>query len=360
LEQLEVSKPIVDEAKGFSIRWVKNLPCQVGKAFFDDDMKLIRAKLETWFPKFGSLYDGAPSGDEVEAVTLWLVQRGSFRIIEILASIKLFKNKSNGWAIVHNLLDVIKGLQAWSSKMVCLCNGSSVNEWRINPWQYKKARIWTYRVAICLVHNLSKPGVSFRSNEAGKVRKHYNRVIVHKGKDNDIAKQELTNGKTLVVAGSVWFYNKWDQMDEMHNVDVEKIKDTFIDDCPQGKFPWNSVEKLAECTPAEKLIRSSVQFAVSSQFGCPFCCSTYSIESDNSVYLTAYIILEDMDVCVLEGVKMEGTGREGKGREDQNSVWASHCIDQEYQESCYFKGCATQSKGRYDILEHCIAHEWRV
>jgi 6-pyruvoyl-tetrahydropterin synthase len=85
-----------NSGSGLSIGCAKDLPRTIDPVLLIDEMKRLRAIIQGCYPAIATISDGTLAGAEIEAVKVWMVRRKDYKIIELLARIKLYGKKLKG------------------------------------------------------------------------------------------------------------------------------------------------------------------------------------------------------------------------------------------------------------------------
>jgi hypothetical protein len=210
-----------------------------------------------------------------------------------------------GVNIANNLLDVlIKDCDLdpadWRASMLdrAATNGKALNEIR-TVTKYRPVNV------PCFSHTLCKPGEAFKAPEAEAVRKAYNKAVLFRGKAADLMKEAFH--ETAKIAGGVRWWIQYEQVEQMDRFGIDKIMKEVIPICVQKKYSERSVAKLQLLATDLSTPRIMVEFAAIAETGRPFCQATYILEGDDPLVLTAYIVLDQLDQVMEDGVKFERT-----------------------------------------------------
>jgi hypothetical protein len=291
-------------APGLTIGAALDLPRTVGRALIDEEMEKLRDIMTKCFPQFGTISDGTPVGVEAEAVKIRMVTR-DFRIIELLVSVSLFKFKLNGVAIANNLLNIIKSKCSldpgdWRTAMM---DRASTNKKAIA--EIKATTDYRPTTFPCMSHTLCKPGESFDAPEAEAVRKQYNKAIMFRGKAAAVVKECFN--EPVKVAGGIRWWNKYEQVEQMDRFQLDQIMERVVPECIEKKYSEKSIAKLGALATHSVVPKIMVQMATVAEVGRPFCQATYTLEGDDPLALTAYLVFERLDDYAESGVRLKRT-----------------------------------------------------
>jgi hypothetical protein len=289
---------------GLTMGAALDLPRTVGRALLDEEMEKLRCIMGKCFPQFGTISDGTPVGVEAEAVKIRMVTR-EYKIIELLVSVSLFKFKLTGVNIANNLLTTIKekcNLDPgdWRAAMM---DRAATNQKAIA--EIKSTTDYCPTTFPCMSHTLCKPGESFDAPEAMEVRKQYNKAIMFRGKAAFVVKEFFK--ESAKVTGGIRWWILWEQLEQLDRFQFDQIMAHVVPTCIDKKYSEKSIAKLAALATAQVVPKVMVQVATIAEVGRPFCQATYTLEGDDPLALTAYLVFERLDDYAESGVRLKRT-----------------------------------------------------
>lgn len=154
-------------------------------------------------------------------------------------------------------------------------------------------------------HTLCKPGEAFAAPEAEGVRKPYNKAIQHRGKAAVVVKTCF--GKRPEVARGIRWWTQYEQIVQMDRFQLGQIMAHVVPTCIEKKYSEKSIAKLAAFATPRVVPKVMVQMATIAQVGRPFCQATYTLEGDDPLALTAYLVFDRLDDYTESGVRLKRT-----------------------------------------------------
>ena len=302
LGMLDRFKPFLDMVTepGLTVGNTKDLVRTFAVPLLENQAKGLRLLLSTCYPEFGTISDATPVGAEAEACKIRQVTRSTFVIIEPLVTLKLFNQKLSGTNIANHLIKTIVDRCALDPTMwqVAIMDRASTNTKALKD--IHRNTVYRPTDSPCHSHTLNKPGESFNAPEAESIRKAFNGAIMYRGKAYQVAYELL--GCAPLISGGVRWWIKWEQECQLELCGLECFLSTFILKCQQKKYSDKSIVKLEAASSPYLLPKAIVQFATIAEQGRPFCQSTYSLEGDDPLALSAYIAFNRIDDHVSDGI----------------------------------------------------------
>ena len=302
--QLQIFSPALD-AKGNinpNIGHASNLCSDYIGPVRSDERKLIKDMIGESYKEFSLTVDGSPIGNDAEAITLRLVNKITKKVSDVIISVKLYGKKLDGQAIANNVITELGeyGITNFRYWVYCSMDRAGNNGVAIKQLKAKNIANPTY--GPCHSHTINLPGKEFNESCSlmNKFRKAWNKSICTRGQLHKEIKKYL--GKYPVISGGVRWYVQWEQISEMFDLGIERILNEIVPIGVRNKWSEESIKKMVNLGSQVNLPKLIVEFAVVSQVGRIFCQSTYSLEGDDPIGASCWLIFERLDKYANDGV----------------------------------------------------------
>ena len=280
---------------------VKNLMGDVGRVLQDSIKDKVRDQLEDRYYPFVSVVDGSPAGANAEAIVIRFLRKSDLNIKQLLISLRLFKGSLTGEAIAHNVMTELRAygldLTDWMS---CIMDRAASNQKALRV--IKESRVSDVTNEPCHSHTVNLLGKELTKScdLLREFRKAYNTGIMFRGKMSD--EIHAMFDKKPVVSGGVRWYVEWEQVAELCLFKIEDVVVRLIPVLEEKKLSTASVKKMKEIAIPKCMPRLMVEAAAVADVGRFFCQSTYLLEGDDPLSLSAWTVFEKLDKYVKTGL----------------------------------------------------------
>ena len=161
----------------------------------------------------------------------------------------------------------------------------------------------------CTSHTLSNCGKKALGGEgsgkfAEKFRKEWQSVVKHPGMARDMAAKEFKS--SVLTAGGVRFFNKFEQVEQVHNYGPDNIMDTIIPFCVKEGWSEISSANMARDfgespTGRASLSMAMVEMASISSGLKTFAEGCYTFKGNSCLILRAKYVFEQMEKHIDDG-----------------------------------------------------------
>ena len=122
-------------------------------------------------------------------------------------------------------------------------------------------------------------------------------MICYRGKASDLAKTQF--GVLPLRSGGVRWYSQWEQMEQILSFEIDKIM-SMTSFCVEKEWSKESSKKLQQLVTPSTLPKLLVEMNAVVEVGRVFCQSTYTLEGDDPLVFTAYLVFERLNKTISE------------------------------------------------------------
>ena len=270
----------------------------------------IGEALNECFAQYGLCIDGTPIFAEAECVVVRVIQKKTFKIIELIIHLQLYAGSLDGDAVAKHIEDAIAEYDFLEEKncKVVMQDRASTNKNAMSKWKDKKNL--HFLAAYCVSHGYSGCGKKHKMTIGSRVLKNFTKMV----------KFSMCQACTFFSArfgerprkgGGVRWGIEVEHAEQTNRIGIPLLLTDYVEKCAAKKWSEKSCKKqLAALKDPQDMCKAIVEIAALVDVGTPLISNCYTCESKEPMVFVAGGITSEMN-------ELYGHGIDGYGKFDE-------------------------------------------